>query len=141
MLILTIELREVSAALYNLLKSHKAPPMSASSLINRLQLNDEVLETNLSTTLQTMHEMTQFWLKKEEKIAGAWCLNLAVVQSTTLMTLLTTSKLSTMCLKAMTWESCRGGGGELVDLIKEVEQLQVVSQGALIGSTYRCCCC
>ena len=100
----------------------------------------ELLETNLSTTLQTMRGMTQFWLKKK-KITGAWCLNLAVVQSTTLMTLLTTSKLSTMCLKAMTRESCRGGGGELVDLIKEVEQLQVVSQGALIGSTYRCCCC
>ena len=29
----------------------------------------------------------------------------SAVQSTTLMTLLTTSKLSTMCLKAMSWES------------------------------------
>ena len=71
---LTMELREVSAALYhllkshklyNLLKSHKARPMSASIHINRLQLNDELLETNLSTTLQT-GGMTQFWFKKKK---------------------------------------------------------------------------
>ena len=107
------ELREVSAGVYNLLKSHKARPMSASSLINRLQLNDELLETNLSTMLQTVHGTTQFWFKSRAS-SGAWCVNLAcplyfspsAVQSTTLMTLLTTSKLSTMCLKAMTWESC-----------------------------------
>ena len=37
--------------------------MSASSLINRLQLNDELVE------------MTQFSLKK--KCSGAWCVNLA----------------------------------------------------------------
>ena len=32
------ELRDVSVGMYNLLKSHKAQLMSASSLINRLQL-------------------------------------------------------------------------------------------------------
>ena len=42
--------------------------MSASSLINRLQLNDELLETNLSTMLQTVRGTTQFWLKKQSEI-------------------------------------------------------------------------
>ena len=43
------ELREVSADMSNILKSHNARPMSASSLINGLQVNDdEVLETNSS---------------------------------------------------------------------------------------------
>ena len=104
------ELREVSAGMYNLLKSHKARPMSASSLINRLQLNDELLETNLSTMLQTVRGTTQFWFKKQSELR---CMvrefgtpSPSAVQSMTLMTLLTSSKLSTMCLKAMTWESC-----------------------------------
>ena len=58
----------MSAGVYNLLKSHKARPMSASSLINRLQLNDELLETNLSTMLQTVCGTTQFWLKKQSEL-------------------------------------------------------------------------
>ena len=62
------ELREVSAGVYNLLKSHKARPMSVSSLINRLQLNDELLETNLSTMLQTVRGTTQFWFKKQSEL-------------------------------------------------------------------------
>ena len=58
----------MSAGVYNLLKSHKAQPMSASSLINRLQLNDELLETNLSTMLQTVRGTTQFWFKKQSEL-------------------------------------------------------------------------
>ena len=42
--------------------------MSGSSLINRLQLNDELLETNLSTMLQTVRGTTQFWLKKQSEL-------------------------------------------------------------------------
>ena len=42
--------------------------MSASSLINRLQLNDELLETNLSTMLQTVRGTTQFWFKKQSEL-------------------------------------------------------------------------
>ena len=67
------ELREVSAGMYNLLKSHKARPMSASSLINRRQLNDELLETNLSTMLQTVRGTTQFWFKKQSKLRCMVC--------------------------------------------------------------------
>ena len=67
------ELREVSAGVYNLLKSHKARPMSASSLIDRLQLNDELLETNLSTMLQTVRGTTQFWFKKQSELRCMVC--------------------------------------------------------------------
>ena len=39
-----------------------------SSLIHRLQLNDELLETNLSTMLQTLHGTTQVRLKKQSEL-------------------------------------------------------------------------
>ena len=64
----TKELREVSAPLYHLLKSHKAHPCLPSRLINRLQLNDELLETNLSTTLQTVWHDTILVKKKKERL-------------------------------------------------------------------------
>ena len=53
----------MSAGVYNLLKSDKDRPMSASSLINRL-----LLDTNLSTSLQTMCGTMQVWYKKQSKL-------------------------------------------------------------------------
>ena len=51
--------RSVSC-LVQLAQVSQGSPMSASSLINRLQLNDELLETNLSTTHSAWHDTILF---------------------------------------------------------------------------------
>ena len=46
-------MRELSAGVYNVLKSHSARPMSAGNIMSKLDANDQQLEANLSTMLQT----------------------------------------------------------------------------------------
>ena len=48
-------MRELSASVYNVLKSHSARPMSSGNIMSKLDANDQQLEANLSTMLQTVH--------------------------------------------------------------------------------------
>ena len=51
------ELREISAGVYNLLKSTRSRPMSVSALLHGVSTSDERLEANLSTMLQSVRDM------------------------------------------------------------------------------------
>ena len=49
------EMRELSAGVYNLLReSNRAHPMTVGSLLSNVQANDEHLEANLRTMLQSV---------------------------------------------------------------------------------------
>ena len=62
------ELRELSAGVYNLLKQSRASQrMTVSSLLSNVQSNDEHLEANLCTMLQSVRGTKQYWfLRKSE---------------------------------------------------------------------------
>ena len=62
------ELRELSAGVYNLLKQSRASQhMTVGSLLSNVQRNDEHLEANLCTMLQSVRGTKQYWfLRKSE---------------------------------------------------------------------------
>ena len=62
------EMRELSAGVYNVLKSHSARPMSAGNIMSKLNANDQQLEANLSTMLQTVHGTKQYWFTKQDEL-------------------------------------------------------------------------
>ena len=62
------EMRELSAGVYNVLKSHSARPMSAGNIMSKLDANDQQLEANLSTMLQTVHG-TKYWFTNQTRRA------------------------------------------------------------------------
>ena len=47
------EMRELSAGVYNVMKSSKIKPMSVGNLLNKVEASDEHLEANLCTMLQS----------------------------------------------------------------------------------------
>ena len=104
-------MRELSAGVYNVLKSHSARPMSAGNIMSKLSANDQQLEANLSTMLQTVHSTKQYWFTKQCELRcmvrefGTPTLSHLAVQNTSLMTSLPTSGQSTMSLTATTTES------------------------------------
>ena len=61
-------MRELSAGVYNVLKSHSARPMSAGNIMSKLNANDQQLEANLSTMLQTVRGTKQYWFTKQSKL-------------------------------------------------------------------------
>ena len=62
------EMRELPAGVYNLLKQSRASQrMTVGSLLSCVQRNDEHLEANLCTMLQSVHGTKQYWfLRKSE---------------------------------------------------------------------------
>ena len=62
------EMRELSAGVYNLLKQSRASQrMTVGSLLSNVQRNDEHLEANLCTMLQSVRGTKQYWfLRKSE---------------------------------------------------------------------------
>ena len=54
--------------MYNILKSHNARPMSAGNMMSKLEVNDQHLEANLCTMLQTVCGTTQFWFAKQGEL-------------------------------------------------------------------------
>ena len=63
------EMRELSAGVYNLLKqSKRAQPMTAGSLLSNVQANDEHLEANLCTMLQSVHGTKQYWFVRKSEL-------------------------------------------------------------------------
>ena len=61
-------MREISAGVYNILKSHNARPMSAGNMMSKLEVIDQHLEANLCTMLQTVRGTTQFWFTKQGEL-------------------------------------------------------------------------
>ena len=56
------EMRELSAGVYNLLKQSRASQrMTVGSLLSNVQRNDEHLEANLCTMLQSVRGTKQYW--------------------------------------------------------------------------------
>ena len=62
------ELRELSAGVYNLLKSTRHAPMSVSTLLNCVDASDECLEANLSTMLQSVRGTKQYWFLRQSEL-------------------------------------------------------------------------
>ena len=59
------EMREISSGVYNLLKSTRRQRMSVSALLHSVDARAKRLEANLSTMLQSVRGMKQFWYTKQ----------------------------------------------------------------------------
>ncbi len=63
------ELREVSSGVYNVLKTSKSSiPMSVSSLLQKVGSNDQHLEANLNTVLQSVRGTKQYWWVRRSEL-------------------------------------------------------------------------
>ena len=62
------EMREVSAGVYNLLKSKCMARLSVSSLLQQARSSNDQLEANLSTMLQSVRGTIQYWIKRQSKL-------------------------------------------------------------------------
>ena len=62
-------MRELSAGVYNLMKkSNRIHQMTASSLLSNVQSNDEHLESNLCTMLQSVRGTQQYWFVRKSEL-------------------------------------------------------------------------
>ena len=62
------EMRELSAGVYNLLKSTRRQHMSVRSLLDRVETSDEHLEANLCTMLQSVRGTKQYWFVRQSEL-------------------------------------------------------------------------
>ena len=63
------EMRELSAGVYNMLKqSRRNHPMTVSTLLSNVQANDEHLEANLCTILQSVRGTKQYWFQRKSEL-------------------------------------------------------------------------
>ena len=62
------ELCELASGVYNLLKCTRGQPMSVSSLLSRVQVSNEHLEANLSTMLQSVRGIKQYWFIRQSEL-------------------------------------------------------------------------
>ena len=63
------EMRELSAGVYNLLKqSHRKERMTVGMLLSNVHANDEHLEVNLCTMLQSVCGTKQYWFKRKNEL-------------------------------------------------------------------------
>ena len=62
------EMREISAGVYNLLKSTRRQPMSVSALLHGVATRNEHLEANLCTMLQSVRGTKQYWFAKQSEL-------------------------------------------------------------------------
>ena len=63
------EMRELAAGVYNLLKSSKrTQPMTVGSLLSNVQTNNEHLESNLCTMLQSVRDTKQYWFVRKSEL-------------------------------------------------------------------------
>ncbi len=60
------EMRELSAGVYNLLKSTRSQAMSVSALLNEIEA--EHLEANLCTMLQSVRGTKQYWFMSQSEL-------------------------------------------------------------------------
>ena len=62
------EMRELSADVYNLLKSKRTQPMSVGSLLAKVQASDRNLEANLFTMFQSVRGTKQYWFASQGEL-------------------------------------------------------------------------
>ena len=62
------EMRELSAGVYNLLKSTRRQAMSVSKLLDSIEGSDEHLEANLCTMLQSVRGTKQYWFIRNSEL-------------------------------------------------------------------------
>ena len=62
------EMREISAGVYNILKSSKSHSMTVGNLLDKVGANDEHLESNLSTMLQSVRGTKQYWYVRQSDL-------------------------------------------------------------------------
>ena len=62
------EMRELSAGVYNLLKSSRRRAMSVSKLLDSIEASDECLEANLCTMLQSVRGTKQYWFIRNSEL-------------------------------------------------------------------------
>ena len=62
------EMREISAGVYNLLKSTRRQPMSVSALLHGVATRNKHLEANLCTMLQFVRSTKQYWFAKQSEL-------------------------------------------------------------------------
>ena len=68
------EMREISAGVYNLLKqSHVNQRMTVGTLLSNVQANDEHLEANLCTMLQSICGTKQYWFRRKSELRCMIC--------------------------------------------------------------------
>ena len=62
------EMRELSAGVYNLLKTTRQQPMSVSKLLDSVEASDEHIEANLCTMLQSVRGTKQYWFLRQSEL-------------------------------------------------------------------------
>ena len=62
------QMRELSALVYNLLKSTCSQPMSVSTFLNKVEASDNGLEANLCTMLQSVRGTKQYWFVRQSEL-------------------------------------------------------------------------
>ena len=62
------EIRELSAGVYNLLKTTRRHAMSVSMFLDSVEASDEHLEANLSTMLQSVRGTKQYWFLRQSEL-------------------------------------------------------------------------
>ena len=63
------EMRELSAGVYNMLKqSRRNQHMTVGTLLSNVQANDEHLEANLCTMLQSVRGTKQYWFRRKSEL-------------------------------------------------------------------------
>ena len=63
------EMRELSAGVYNMLKqSRRSQPMTVRTLLSNVQANNEQLEANLCTMLQSVRGTKQYWFVTKSEL-------------------------------------------------------------------------
>ena len=61
-------MRELSAGVYNLLKSTRRQSMSVSMLLDQVNSSDEHLESHLCTMLQSVRGTKQYWFIRHSEL-------------------------------------------------------------------------
>ena len=62
-------MRELSAGVYNMLKqSRRSQPMTVGTLLSNVQANNEQLEANLCTMLQSVRGTKQYWFVRKSEL-------------------------------------------------------------------------
>ena len=61
-------MREISAGVYNLLKSTRRQSMSVSMLLDQVNSSDEHLESHLCTMLQSVRGTKQYWFVRQSDL-------------------------------------------------------------------------
>ena len=61
------EMRELSAGVYNMLKSTRSQSMSVSKLLDNTDASDKCLEANLCTMLQSVRGTKQYWFVRQSE--------------------------------------------------------------------------